>query len=85
MTTSIFNERPLFVRSKMKSSWKLLSNDDSIKRPATLRGLLSHTAGVTLPGFPGYGPDVAVPSLVDILTGEEKTPEVVVDQTPRMN
>ena len=29
--------------------------------PVTLRGLLSHTAGLTVPGFPGYGPDEDAP------------------------
>jgi CubicO group peptidase (beta-lactamase class C family) len=36
---------------------------------ATLRQLLSHTAGTTVSGFPGYAPGVAVPSLVQVLDG----------------
>jgi CubicO group peptidase (beta-lactamase class C family) len=64
------------------TSWKLQASD--INRAVTLRGLLSHTAGVTVQGFPGYGPDEVVPSLVEILNGKGNTPGVVVDQTPRM-
>ncbi len=35
----------------------------------TLRELLSHTAGTTVHGFPGYAPGVAVPSVDDVLAG----------------
>ena len=35
----------------------------------TLRRLLSHTAGMTVSGFPGYAADAPVPSLVQILNG----------------
>jgi CubicO group peptidase (beta-lactamase class C family) len=36
---------------------------------ASLRQLLSHTAGTTVSGFPGYAHDAAVPSLVQVLDG----------------
>jgi CubicO group peptidase (beta-lactamase class C family) len=43
----------------------------SWKAPArvTLRGLLSHTAGLTVHGFRGYAPGEPVPSVVQILDG----------------
>lgn len=46
--------------------------------PITLRQLLSHTAGLTVAGFPGYGVEESLPSLIEILsgTGGSKTPEV---------
>ena len=34
-----------------------------------LRQLLSHTAGTTVSGFPGYAHDAAVPTLVQVLDG----------------
>lgn len=37
--------------------------------PITLRHLLSHTAGTTVPGFPGYRRDDPLPSVVDVLAG----------------
>jgi CubicO group peptidase (beta-lactamase class C family) len=37
----------------------------------TLRQLLSHTAGLTIHGFPGYMTDRPIPTLVQVLDGEE--------------
>lgn len=36
---------------------------------ATLRQLLSHTAGTSVSGFPGYAHDAAVPTLLQVLDG----------------
>ena len=50
----------------------------------TLRELLSHTAGTTVHGFPGYTAGVAVPSVDDVLAGRApaNTKPVVVDTKP---
>ena len=50
----------------------------------TLRELLSHTAGTTVHGFPGYAAGVAVPSVDDVLAGRApaNTKPVVVDTKP---
>jgi len=37
--------------------------------PVTLRRLLSHTAGLTVLGFPGYAVGAPVPTLVQLLDG----------------
>ncbi len=37
--------------------------------PVTLRKLLSHTAGATVGGFPGYAAGVPIPSNVDVVLG----------------
>lgn len=49
------------------TTWKLPPGP--AKRPATLRQLLSHTAGTTVSGFPGYAAGTQVPTLVQVLDG----------------
>jgi len=49
------------------TSWKLPPGPT--KRPATLRQLLSHTAGTTVSGFPGYAAGAQVPTLPQVLDG----------------
>jgi CubicO group peptidase (beta-lactamase class C family) len=48
----------------------------------TLRQLLSHTAGLTVHGFPGYSRDRPAPNLVEVLGGRGNTPPVVVRSVP---
>jgi CubicO group peptidase (beta-lactamase class C family) len=50
-------------------SWKVPENEFTRDRKVTLRGILSHTAGLTVHGFPGYSIDDAVPTLVQVLDG----------------
>jgi CubicO group peptidase (beta-lactamase class C family) len=52
------------------SSWQIPENEFTEKNPVTLRGILSHTAGLTVHGFRGYSFDAEVPSLLQILKGE---------------
>lgn len=47
--------------------WKLPKDADN--HPVTLRQLLSHTAGTTVHGFPGYAAGAPLPTLVQILNG----------------
>jgi CubicO group peptidase (beta-lactamase class C family) len=49
------------------TSWKLPPGPGGAH--ATLRQLLSHTAGTTVSGFPGYAHDAAVPTLLQVLDG----------------
>jgi CubicO group peptidase (beta-lactamase class C family) len=49
------------------SLWKLPKDADN--NPVTLRQLLSHTAGTTVHGFPGYAAGAPVPTLVQLLNG----------------
>ena len=65
------------------TSWQVPASAHTADQPVTLRGLLTHTAGLTVHGFPGYGPDETVPSTAGILRGEGNTDAVVVDQPPR--
>jgi CubicO group peptidase (beta-lactamase class C family) len=50
-------------------SWKLPDNEFTAKKKVTLRNLLSHTAGTTVHGFPGYAVNEKVPSLSQVLDG----------------
>ena len=56
--------------NKYLSSWQIPENEHTEKNKVTLRGILSHTAGLTVHGFQGYGFDAKVPSLLQILNGE---------------
>jgi CubicO group peptidase (beta-lactamase class C family) len=66
------------------SSWRVPANAFTRQQPVTLRLLLSHRAGVIVPGFPGYAAGVQVPSLLDVLGGKPpaNTPAIVVDMPP---
>ena len=50
-------------------AWKVPENAFIKEKKVTLRGLLSHTAGLTVHGFPGYDTDGPVPTLVQVLDG----------------
>jgi CubicO group peptidase (beta-lactamase class C family) len=71
------------VNSRLKS-WKVPDNDFTREQKVTLRRLLSHSAGLTVHGFPGYAAEKPVPSVVDILDGKPpaNTAAIRVDITP---
>jgi CubicO group peptidase (beta-lactamase class C family) len=52
------------------SSWKLPSSAAAPGAVVTLRELLTHTAGISVHGFPGYAAGMPVPTLVQVLNGE---------------
>ena len=66
------------------TSWRLPENEFTEKQAVTPTLLLSHHAGTTVHGFPGYAVDAPIPTLVQILTGEEpaNTDAVLVDIEP---
>lgn len=54
------------------TSWTLDGGEFTRDRPVTPRLLTSHTSGLGDGfGFPGYGPDAPLPTLVQILNGED--------------
>jgi len=55
--------------NKYLESWKVPSNEFTQHAPVTLRGLLSHTAGVSVHGFNGYSAGDSVPTLHQVLDG----------------
>ncbi|CAM3181383.1 serine hydrolase [Corallococcus soli] len=54
-------------------SWKLPENDFTTKEKVTLRRLLSHSAGTTVHGFPGYAVTEPLPTVAQILDGAKPT------------
>jgi len=64
------------------SSWKVPQSKYTEQQPVTLRQLLTHTAGITGHGFPGYQQGKKLPSNVEVLTGKGNTAKVFVDQLP---
>src|SRR5436305_7502947 len=71
------------VNDKLRS-WKLPDNEFTTTQKVTLRRLMSHTAGLTVHGFPGYDVDAPVPTLVQIFNGEKpaNTPPIRVETVP---
>ncbi|WP_426295650.1 serine hydrolase domain-containing protein [Dyadobacter endophyticus] len=71
------------VNVKLKS-WKVPDNEFTNEKKVTLRGILSHTTGLTVHGFPGYAVGAKIPSVVQILDGTApaNTPPVRVDFVP---
>ena len=65
-------------------SWKVPDNEFTKNEKATLRRLVSHTAGTTVHGFPGYDVDARRPTLAQILDGSPpaNTAPVVVNFLP---
>jgi len=66
-------------------SWKLPASEHTRARPVTLRSLLSHTSGLGDGfGFPGYNPQVPLPTTVQILDGEKpsNTGKVLMERPP---
>lgn len=71
------------VNSYLKE-WKVPENEFTKEQKVTLRRLLSHTAGLTVHGFPGYEAGTAVPTTVEVLDGKKpaNTAAIRVDILP---
>src|SRR5579863_171727 len=71
------------VNVKLKS-WRVPENEFTKEQKVTLRRLMSHTAGLTIHGFPGYDVDNPRPTLLQIFNGEKpaNTAPIRVDATP---
>ncbi|MDP3495541.1 MAG: serine hydrolase domain-containing protein [Hyphomonadaceae bacterium] len=65
-------------------SWKLPDNDFTKQKPVTPRMIMSHGAGLTVHGFPGYAAGAPIPTVPQILDGAPpaNTPAVRVDKLP---
>jgi CubicO group peptidase (beta-lactamase class C family) len=69
--------------NRYMKTWKIPANE-SWRPIVTIRQLLSHTAGMTVPWFYGYHRDQDIPSLIQILEGEKpaNTPGIRVNILP---
>jgi CubicO group peptidase (beta-lactamase class C family) len=63
-------------------SWKMPENDYTAVQPVTLRELLTHSAGTTVHGFPGYARSAQIPNAIGVLDGEGNTDPIRVDIVP---
>jgi CubicO group peptidase (beta-lactamase class C family) len=65
-------------------NWKVPENDFTKDEKVTLRRILSHSAGLTVHGFPGYVVGAPMPTLVEILDGSKpaNTAAIRVDVVP---
>jgi len=66
------------------TSWHVPENDFTAREKVTLRRILSHSAGLTVHGFPGYDLAQQIPTLVQILDGTPpaNTAAIRADTTP---
>lgn len=64
------------------TSWRVPDNWFTERAPVTLRGLLTHRAGLTVWGFGGYGPGEEVPDGPAVLDGRGNTDPVRVYKMP---
>ncbi len=64
------------------TSWKVPKSDSIQNFLVTLRGLLSHTSGLTPTGYSGYEPGSKVPTLIQVLNGDRpaNTTAISVDE-----
>jgi CubicO group peptidase (beta-lactamase class C family) len=71
------------VNQKLKS-WQVPDNEFTKDQKVTLRRILSHSAGLTVHGFPGYAVGSPIPTLVQIFNGEPpaNTAPIRVDLVP---
>ena len=66
------------------TSWQIPPSAAAPGAVVTLRELLSHTAGLTVHGFPGYAAGSSIPTLVQVLNGEApaNTPPIRLEAAP---
>jgi CubicO group peptidase (beta-lactamase class C family) len=66
------------------TGWKVPDNRFTAQHKVTLRRLLSHSAGLTVHGFPGYPAGDSLPTVFEILDGKKpaNTGPVRVDTSP---
>ena len=64
------------------TSWSLPESAFTDTEKVTLRRLLTHTAGTTVHGFPGYKQSDDFPAINMVLNGEGNTPEIKLDTIP---
>lgn len=64
------------------TSWQIPDNEFTVTEKVTLRRILTHTAGLTVWGFPGYDKGDDIPGVVEVLDGKGNTDPVRVFRQP---
>ncbi len=62
--------------------WKVPENKFTVKEKVTLRKLMTHSAGMTVHGFPGYSQTDTFPTITQVLEGNGNTDPIRVDTIP---
>jgi CubicO group peptidase (beta-lactamase class C family) len=68
--------------NELLTSWKVPDNRHTATERVTLRRLVTHSAGMTVHGFPGYSREEPMPTTLEVLDGEGNTDPIRVDTTP---
>ena len=63
-------------------NWQIPENKFTETEKVTLEKLLTHTAGITVHGFPGYQQTDEFPEIIDVLNGNGNTGKIIVDTIP---
>ena len=63
-------------------NWQIPENKFTETEKVTLQRLLTHTAGTTVHGFPGYQQTATFPEIIDVLNGKGNTAKIEVDTIP---
>lgn len=62
--------------------WQIPESKFTKTEKVTLEKLLTHTAGMTVHGFPGYQQTDEFPEIIDVLNGNGNTAKIVADTIP---
>jgi len=62
--------------------WQIPENKFTESEKVTLERLLTHTAGTTVHGFPGYKQTDIFPDIIEVLNGNGNTEKITVDTIP---
>ena len=67
------------------TTWKVPASTAAPEAVVTLRELITHTAGISVHGFPGYAAGAPVPTVVQILDGEKpaNSPPIRLESPPK--
>lgn len=63
-------------------NWQIEENKFTTTEKVTIKRLLTHTAGTTVHGFPGYQQTDSFPKIIDVLDGKGNTAKIEVDTIP---
>lgn len=64
------------------TGWQIPESKFLAEEKVTLRRLLTHNAGMTVHGFPGYSYADSFPNIITVLNGEGNTDPILVDTMP---